>query len=78
VEDREILDCIHALVAQQRRLRDRYDAGDPVVDHDRLAEIGRNLEQMWELLRRRRAQQDGGAGPATIDLRSPVRPAAPA
>ena len=70
VEDREILDCIHALVAQERRLRDQRETGElsEGLEHDRLAEIGKNLDQMWDLLRRRRALRAAGLDPQPIDL----------
>jgi hypothetical protein len=71
MEDREILDCIHALVAQERRLRDLRDRGQlsESVEHHRLADVEQNLDQMWDLLRRRRAMRAAGLDPDTIDLR---------
>lgn len=65
MEDREILDCIHALVAQQRRLRDLRDHGQVSggIEQQRLTEIEENLDQMWDLLRRRRALRAGGLDP---------------
>jgi hypothetical protein len=65
MEDREILDCIHALVAQERRLRDFLDHGEVSegFEHERLAEIEENLRQMWDLLRRRRARHAAGPDP---------------
>jgi Protein of unknown function (DUF2630) len=75
MEDRDILTCIHALVAQERQLRDLRDNGQmgEGLEHDRLAEIGRNLDQMWDLLRRRRAMRAAGVDPDTINLRSSVQ-----
>jgi hypothetical protein len=74
VEDREILDCIHALVAQERRLRDLRDRGQVSegFEHERLAEIEENLDEMWDLLRRRRALRSAGQNPDLIDLRAGV------
>ena len=71
MEDREILDCIHALVAQERRLRDLRDHGEVSegFEHHRLTEIEENLDQMWDLLRRRRAMRAAGLSPDTIDVR---------
>jgi len=68
--DREILDCIHSLIADQRRLHDVRDRGS---SHDpehvgRLAEITASLDQMWELLRRRRALRTDGFDPDVVDL----------
>ncbi len=71
MEDRQILDCIHALVAQERRLRDLRDHGELSEDseHEHLGEVERNLDQMWELLRRRRAMRAAGLNPDSVDLR---------
>ena len=71
MEDREILDCIHALVASERRLRDERDHGSVSegFEHERLGEIERNLDQMWDLLRRRRALRAAGLDPDVVDLR---------
>lgn len=68
MEDREILDCIHALVAQERRLRDRSEMNEGTA-HERLTEIEENLDQMWDLLRRRRAMRAAGIDPDVIDIR---------
>jgi hypothetical protein len=72
VHDREILDCIHALVASERRLRDLRDHGrvSEGFEHERLAEIEENLDQMWDLLRRRRAMRAAGLDPDVVDLRA--------
>ena len=79
MEDREILDCIHALVAQERRLRDERDHGrlSEYAEHERLTEVEQNLGQMWELLRRRRALRGAGLNPDTVDLRQSAGAAVP-
>jgi hypothetical protein len=71
MEDREILDCIHSLVAQERRLRDLRDHGgvSEIFEHERLAEIEKNLDQMWDLLRRRRAMRAAGLNPDAAEAR---------
>jgi hypothetical protein len=71
MEDREILDCIHSLVAQERRLRDLRDHGEvsESFEHERLAEINENLDQMWDLLRRRRARRAAGLDPNSVEPR---------
>jgi len=71
MEDREILDCIHNLVAHERRLRDLRDSGEvtEAVEMGRLAEIEESLDQMWDLLRRRRAMRSAGLDPDSVDLR---------
>jgi Protein of unknown function (DUF2630) len=71
MEDRDILDCIHSLVADERRLRDLRDHGDVSegFEVERLSEIEQSLDQMWDLLRRRRALRAAGLSPAVMDLR---------
>jgi hypothetical protein len=75
LEDREILDCIHALVAQQRRLRDLrdHDPASEGFEHQRLTEIEENLDQMWDLLRRRRALRARGLDPDLAGERPQVQ-----
>jgi hypothetical protein len=70
MEDRAILDCIHALVAQARRLRDLRDTGRTGdQDVERLRDIEADLDQMWDLLRHRRALRAAGMNPDVVDLR---------
>jgi Protein of unknown function (DUF2630) len=71
MEDREVLDCIHNLVADERRLRDLRDRGEvsETFETSRLREIEEALDQMWDLLRRRRAMRGAGLDPDTLDLR---------
>ena len=71
MEDREVLDCIHNLVADERRLRDLRDRGEVSESFEvgRLSEIEQSLDQMWDLLRRRRAMRSAGLDPDMIDLR---------
>jgi len=66
LEDRAILDCIHAFVAEEHRLRAGLERGDADVDAAglRLDEIEQNLDHMWDLLRTRRAERAGLAEPA--------------
>jgi len=71
MEDREILDCIRALVAQEHRLRTLRDEGrmSESLEHERLTEVEQNLDQMWDLLRRRRAMRAAGLNPDLVDRR---------
>ncbi len=63
LEDRAILDCIHAFVAEEHRLRALVERGETTEDanRDRLAEIERNLDHLWGLLRTRRAERSPAA-----------------
>jgi hypothetical protein len=69
MEDREILDCIRALVAQQRRLRDQRDrsGANKGSEEERLTEVEENLNQMWVLLRQRRTMRTAGLDPDVVD-----------
>ncbi len=74
MEDREILDCIRGLVAEEHWLRRQRDSGDLSEDVEirRLSEVEHNLDQLWDLLRRRRALRAAGLDPQVVDLRSTV------
>lgn len=71
LDDRAILDCIHAFVAEEHRLRGLAERGE-VSEQDsapQLVEIEANLDSMWDLLRRRREERNSA-------LRTPTaRPA---
>jgi hypothetical protein len=64
VNDKTILEHIHDLVAEEKRLRDSHTgqglAGD---DRQRLESIERELDQAWDLLRQRRAREEMGENP---------------
>jgi len=72
MEDRDILDVIHGLVAEEHWLREQRQKG--VIESDtqsrRLHEITLRLDEMWALLRRRRARRAAGLDPDEVDLRS--------
>lgn len=71
MEDREILDCIQGLVAEERRLRVLRDRGDVSEDVEvlRLGQLERDLDQLWDTLRRRRAMRAAGLDPDTVEDR---------
>ncbi|MBI4942635.1 MULTISPECIES: DUF2630 family protein [unclassified Kineosporia] len=71
MEDREILDCIQGLVAEERKLRALRDSGEvsEEVEVKRLAQLETNLDQMWDTLRRRRAMRAAGLDPDTVEQR---------
>ena len=78
MEDRAILDCICGLVAQARHLRDLRDSGrtgEP-ADTERLRALESEIDEMWTLLRRRRALRAEGADPDDVDLRTSTRSSA--
>jgi hypothetical protein len=71
MDDRVILDVIHGIVAEEHHLRERREAGDlsEGAEVTRLDELERSLDQMWDLLRRRRALRAAGLDPDTAEER---------
>lgn len=71
MEDREILDCIRGLVAEEHWLRQQRDQGQLSEDVEvrRLSEVERSLDQLWDLLRRRRAMRAAGLDPELAEER---------
>lgn len=71
MEDREILDCITGLVAEERRLRDQRDRGllSEDVEVLRLSQVEESLDQLWDTLRRRRAMRAAGLDPDSVEQR---------
>jgi len=71
MEDREILDCIRGLVAEEHWLRQQRDEGrlGEDVEVRRLSEVERSLDQLWDLLRRRRAMRAAGLNPDATEER---------
>lgn len=68
MEDREILDVIHGLVAEEHRLREQRDKGLITEEAEvlRLRAIHESLDEMWAALRRRRALRAAGVDPDTV------------
>lgn len=71
MEDREILDCIRGLVAEEHWLRDQRDRGalSEEIEVRRLEVIEENLDQLWDQLRRRRAMRAAGLDPDLAEQR---------
>ncbi|GHJ49173.1 hypothetical protein Cs7R123_65150 [Catellatospora sp. TT07R-123] len=65
MNEKQILDRIDALVAEEHQLRARRVAGsiEPEVESARLRDLEQTLDQCWDLLRRRRARTDAGENP---------------
>jgi hypothetical protein len=66
VEDREVIDRISHLVAEEQKLQQREDH-DPA----QLREIEVTLDQLWDLLRQRRSQEEYGRDPSEAHPRDP-------
>jgi hypothetical protein len=64
VDDAEVITRITALADEERRLEEGH-IGDGLSDEDhaRLHAIQDHLDQLWDLLRQRRALRDAGRDP---------------
>jgi uncharacterized protein DUF2630 len=62
MDDKSILDHIHELVAEEKKLRAGGHglSGD---DRSRLEAVERELDQTWDLLRQRRAREEYDENP---------------
>jgi Protein of unknown function (DUF2630) len=67
MEDRDVLSEIHRLVDEERLLRQR---GASDAERARLALVEEQLDQCWDLLRRRRAREEAGQDPDAERVRS--------
>lgn len=74
MDEKDILDRIQVVVDEEQRLRDRHQRGElgQEAEQRRLRELEVELDQCWDLLRRRRAKRDAGQDPDEV---SEVRPA---
>ncbi len=61
------------LVAQERQLREQLAKGDisDAQEHERLRAIEVELDQCWDLLRRRDAAREFGSDPDAATVRDP-------
>lgn len=66
--ERTILEHIDELVAEEHRLR-AEDHGPDSAGRRRLQTIETQLDQAWDLLRRRRARAEFGEDPAAVSER---------
>jgi hypothetical protein len=76
MEDAQIRNRIEALEAEEQKLRSEEGAAaetghDDLIaaDAERLAHIRLQLDQLWDLLRQRKAKRDAGEDPETATLR---------
>jgi hypothetical protein len=76
MDDRKIQDRIEQLEQEERTLRSDEErlagqpAGDRLAeDRGRLGQVKVELDQLWDLLRRRRALRDAGQDPDIAQLR---------
>jgi hypothetical protein len=78
MDDAQIQDRIEALEAEERELRRQEEAAaetghDEVIaaDAERLGHIRVELDQLWDLLRRRKAKRAAGEDPESAQMREP-------
>jgi hypothetical protein len=69
MDDKTILDHIHELVAEEKALR-VGGQGLGAQDRRRLQTLEQQLDQAWDLLRRRRACEELGEDPSALNERS--------
>lgn len=64
-DDREIIEHIDRLVEEEHALERRHHEGEPLRDDEqhRLRALEEHLDQLWDLLRQRRARRDAGLDP---------------
>jgi hypothetical protein len=76
MDDEDIRNRIETLEAEEKKLRSQEGAAaetghDDLIaaDAERLAKIRVQLDQLWDLLRQRKAKRDAGEDPETAQLR---------
>jgi hypothetical protein len=71
MDDHDLVKRIDELVDEEHHLRGRASTGHPVTDEDRerLGELQVQLDQLWDLLRRRRAREQYRQDPDSETLR---------
>ena len=66
MDDRDLIERITKLVAQEQALQE-----SPDHDPAQLREIEVTLDQLWDLLRQRRSQEEFGRDPGAAQPRDP-------
>ncbi len=72
MNDAEIVTHIDALVGEEHRLeRSHADGGLSPEERNRMHEVELQLDQLWDLLRQRRARRRAGQDPDGATTRDP-------
>jgi len=66
MDDRNLIERIAHLVTEEQKLQQK-----PEHDPAQLREIETTLDQLWDLLRQRRSQEEFGRDPAEAQPRDP-------
>jgi hypothetical protein len=72
VDDADIIGRIGELADEERRLEEAHAAAAEGLNRDeraRLEQLGRTLDQLWDLLRQRRALRSAGRDPDEAEAR---------
>lgn len=69
VEDQPVLNYIQRLVDEEHRLHEQRSHSK--ADRKRLSQVQIELDQCWDLLRRRRALREVGLDPDDAEVRPP-------
>jgi hypothetical protein len=71
MDDRDILRHIDRLVDEEHALfqKSEQERGLSEAEHGRLQELGVALDQLWDLLRQRRARREAGLDPDAAKMR---------
>jgi hypothetical protein len=67
MDEKDILTQISSLVAEEHELRGGTDHTD--TQRARMSELEAHLDQLWDLLRQRRAKSQYGENPDEADVR---------
>lgn len=73
MDDHDLVQQIDGLVAEERELRGHTAAGRPLSDaeRERLRDLEVKLDQLWDLMRQRKAREEMGENPDEAHLRPP-------
>jgi hypothetical protein len=70
VEDRELIERIGSLADEERELEEAHvGRGLSDSEDERKKELERTLDQLWDLLRQRRALRGAGRSPDEAEIR---------
>ena len=72
MQDQDVIEHINKLVAEEHALLEQAATGQPAPDeHQRLEDLQVALDQLWDLLRQRRARREMGRDPDAAHERDP-------
>ncbi|NJC70389.1 DUF2630 family protein [Planosporangium thailandense] len=68
MDEKMILGHIHELIDEEHRLRSRVQSGELSSDEEqaRLRQVEKSLDQLWDLLRRRRTAPERDEDPNAV------------